>query len=51
MPQIVLIELDLHIPFALPMHMTQVPKMYRGFEELLKRNSFAFYESDDQLAK
>lgn len=31
--------------------MTSVPQMYRGFEQLLKRKSYAFYESNDQLAK
>lgn len=31
--------------------MTSVPAMYRGFEQLLKRKSYAFYESDGKLAK
>ena len=42
-PNIVLIELHLHVPSALPQHMTSVPVMYRGFAELLKRKSSAFY--------
>ncbi len=31
--------------------MTAMPSMYRGFEQLLNRPSFAFYESDDELAR